>query len=61
MLFTNTVFKTILVKQMEPKWKVPDLKNNLQRGGGGGEIIIAKNFGILTSVEAHELLLAIKI
>ena len=59
MLFTATVFKTILVKEMEPNFvrKVPELKNNLQVGG----IITAKNFGILMSVEAHELLLAIEI
>ena len=59
MLFTATVFKTILVREMEPNCirNVPELKNNLQVGG----IITAKNFGILTSVEAHELLLAIEI
>ena len=33
MLFTNTIFKTISVKEMEPNFvrmKVPELKNNLQ-------------------------------
>ena len=37
MLFTTTVFKTILVKEMEPNFvrKVSELKNNLQVGGGG--------------------------
>ena len=34
MLFTTSVFKTILVKEMEPNFvrKVPELKNNLQVG-----------------------------
>ena len=33
MLFTNTIFKTISVKEMEPNFvrmKVPELKDNLQ-------------------------------
>ena len=35
MLFANTIFKTISVKEMEPNFvrmKVPELKNNLQVG-----------------------------
>ena len=35
MLFTNTIFKTISVKEMEPNFvrmKVPEFKNNLQVG-----------------------------
>ena len=38
MLFANTIFKTISVKEMEPNFvrmKVPELKNNLQVGGIG--------------------------
>ena len=36
MLFTNTISKTISVKELEPNFvrmKVPELKNNLQVGG----------------------------
>ena len=66
MLFTNTIFKTISVKEMEPNFvrmKVPEFKNNLQVGGISvankhREGLLDFNFSWI-SVEACEL--AIKI
>ena len=62
MLFTNTIFKTISVKEMEPNFvrmKVPELKNNLQVGESVLRISVVKNFCILISlgysVEAREI------
>ena len=68
MLFTNTIFKTISVKEMEPNFvrmKVPEFKNNLQVGGISvvnkrREELLNFNFS-WSSVKAQELLLAIKI
>ena len=71
MLFTNTIFKTITVKEMEPtgnfvRMKVPELKNNLQVGGisVANTINVVKNFWILISlgflsVESRELAIEI--
>ena len=66
MLFTNTIFKTISVKEMEPNFvrmKVPGLKNNLQVGGISvankrREELLDFNFSWI-SVEARELAIEI--
>ena len=66
MLFTNTIFKTISVKEMEPNFvrmKVPKLKNNLQVGGISvankrREELLDFNFSWI-SVEARELAIEI--
>ena len=63
MLFTNTIFKTISVKEMEPNFvrmKVPELKNNLQVGESVLRISIVKNFFSWISVEARELAIEIR-
>ena len=63
MLFTNTIFKTISVKEMEPNFvrmkTVPELKNNLQVGGISvankrREELLDFNFSWI-SIEAREL------
>ena len=66
MLFTNTIFKTISVKEIEPNFvrmKVPGLKNNLQVGGISvankrREELLDFNFSWI-SVEARELAIEI--
>ena len=67
MLFTNTIFKTISVEEMEPnfvKMKVPELKNNLQVRGISvankrREEILDFKFS-WTSAEARELAIEIR-
>ena len=66
MLFTNTISKTISVKEMEPNFvrmKVPELNNNLQVGGISvankcREELLDFNFSWI-SVEARELAIEI--
>ena len=66
MFFTNTIFKTISVNEMEPNFvrmKVPELKNNLQVGGISAankrrEELLDFNLSWI-SVEARELAIEI--
>ena len=61
MLFTTTIFKTILVKEIERNLvrKVHDLKNNLQVGGISAVNKRREELLDLMSVEAHELAIEI--